>query len=46
MRAAFFKGEKLVELPVEQTAKLEMVINLKRARMLGYLLHFQPLPTR
>jgi putative ABC transport system substrate-binding protein len=32
-RAAFF--EKLVELVVEQTAKLKMVINLKSAKMLG-----------
>jgi putative tryptophan/tyrosine transport system substrate-binding protein len=35
LTSRLLKGEKPVELPVEQAAKLEMVINLKTAKMLG-----------
>jgi putative tryptophan/tyrosine transport system substrate-binding protein len=35
LTSRLLKGEKPVDLPVEQAAKLEMVINLKTAKMLG-----------
>jgi putative tryptophan/tyrosine transport system substrate-binding protein len=35
LTSRLLKGEKPVELPVEQAAKLEMVINLKSTKMLG-----------
>ena len=33
--AGFFKGEKPADLPVQQSVKVELVLNLKAAKTLG-----------
>jgi putative ABC transport system substrate-binding protein len=35
MSAAFFKGEKPGELPVQQSSKVELFVNLRTAKTLG-----------